>query len=212
LTQHRFRIWFRKGEAVKYISHLDLLRAWERILRRAELPLAYSHGFNPHPQIVIAMPLLVGCTGSNEAVDVILTQDLEAACVELALGPALPDGISVKALERVALDAPAMPSLVQHAIYWIRFRDIPLEEVARRVDTWMAQEQVMVHFRRKTFDLRPLVGSLEVIEDKGDVVLKAKLLRNERGRIGRPDVLLDAIDLGDRVKSLDRRRIVFDLE
>ena len=52
---HRMRIRFSVGETIKYISHLDLLRAWERILRRAGVPLAYSKGFNPHPRIVIAM-------------------------------------------------------------------------------------------------------------------------------------------------------------
>jgi radical SAM-linked protein len=212
LSQRRFRIWFRKGEPVKYISHLDLLRAWERILRRAGLPLAYSQGFNPHPRIVIAMPLAVGCTGSNEAVDVILDRAFDAARMETALQVDLPEGIAVHAVESVEWGAPAMPSVIEYAIYWIRCRDISCQEVQRRGDAFISQEQVIVHFRRKTFDLRPLVGSLVAREDKKGVLLEAKLLRNERGRIGRPDVLLDAMDLSDHMRSIDRKRIAFDLD
>ena len=91
----RVRIVFRKGEVVKYISNLDLLRAWERILRRARLPLAYTHGFSPHPRITIAMPLAVGCSGENEVLDVLLDREDEdapdlAGRVQKALEPAMP--------------------------------------------------------------------------------------------------------------------------
>ncbi|MFQ5886684.1 MAG: TIGR03936 family radical SAM-associated protein, partial [Anaerolineae bacterium] len=56
----RIRITFSKGEEIQYISHLDMMRLWKRTLRRANLPLAYSKGFNPQPKISIAAPLPVG--------------------------------------------------------------------------------------------------------------------------------------------------------
>jgi hypothetical protein len=76
----------------------------------------------------------------------------------------------------------------------------------------MNRQKLEVHFRRKTFDLRPLIGGLRAEEDERGVALVAKLLRNQRGRIGRPDVLLDAMGLSDRLVSIDRTRISFDLE
>lgn len=52
----RLRITFARGDEMKYITHLDMMRFWERALRRAGLPVAYSEGFSPHPQIAIAAP------------------------------------------------------------------------------------------------------------------------------------------------------------
>ena len=62
----RLRIRFSRGEEIKYISHLDIMRMWERVLRRAELPLAYSEGFSHHPRISLAVPLAIGVTSDAE--------------------------------------------------------------------------------------------------------------------------------------------------
>ena len=66
----RIRISFSRGEKVKYISHLDLMRLWERALRRASIPIAYSQGFSPHPKISIAAPLPIGVTSDGEFMDI----------------------------------------------------------------------------------------------------------------------------------------------
>ena len=211
-TLCRVRILFRVGEAVKYISHLDLLRAWERILRRAGLPLAYSHGFNPHPRIVIAMPLPVGCTGEREVVDVFLDEPLTPAALISALEPALPAGISVVSVEEVPLKSAALPSLISHAIYQIVLDGIALAEVERRIAELWAQETLEVVFRRRTFDLRPLIGALRV-RCEGDVaIIEATLLRSESGRIGRPDVLLEALGLRERARHVRRMQIAFEAQ
>jgi radical SAM-linked protein len=60
----RLRITFARGKELKYISHLDLMRLWQRALRRADIPLAYSQGFSPHPRLSIAAPLAIGVTSS----------------------------------------------------------------------------------------------------------------------------------------------------
>jgi len=67
----RLRITFTKGENLRYISHLDLARTWERVLRRAGIPVLYSRGYHPHPKIVFAAALPVGCTGAAEVMDVV---------------------------------------------------------------------------------------------------------------------------------------------
>ncbi|MDP2935460.1 MAG: TIGR03936 family radical SAM-associated protein, partial [Dehalococcoidia bacterium] len=68
----RLRITFSRGPEVKYISHLDLMRLWERVLRRAKLPLAFSEGFSPHPRLALATPLPVGVTAAEEWMEVYL--------------------------------------------------------------------------------------------------------------------------------------------
>ena len=208
-TSFRMRITFRKESPIKYISHLDLLRAWERILRRAEVPLAYSQGFNPHPKITIAMPLAVGCTGEREVVDVVLEEPLSEADLVAALEPALPFGLSVVSAAQVPLRAPALPSLISRANYEITLHDASVKEVERRVSDLLDRESVVIEFRRKRFDFRPLIGSLAPRRYGDAVVLVASLLRDERGRIGRPDALLLALGLGTYVHEIHRQQIVF---
>jgi radical SAM-linked protein len=209
-TLCRMRITFREEGAVKYISHLDLLRAWERILRRAGLPLAYSLGFNPHPRIVIAMPLPVGCTGEREVVDVFLEEPISPEVLMDALVPVLPAGISAVEVRQVSLKGPALPSLISHTVYHIALQGVGAKEVERRASELMAQETLKVQFRRKTFDLRPLIGALTVGGTEDGPVLEATLLRDKSGRIGRPDVLLQALGLSEQARSVHRVRIAFE--
>lgn len=216
----RVRIVFRKGEAAQYISNLDLLRAWERIFRRARLPLAYTRGFHPHPRITIAMPLAVGCIGENEVLDVLLNRDQKTESelvrtVALALESTMPPGLSVVSVTEVPRRDPALATLFAHARYQIALTGIQRSEVERRITELMGKGEVRIEFRRKTFDLRPLVGSLSLAPAPTDepetVLLEATLLRNEKGRTGRPDVLIQALELEPFVRRLVRRELVFQM-
>jgi len=70
----RLRIKFSRGEEIKYISHLDLMRCWERALKRADVPLMYSEGFSPHPRISLAAPLALGVTSEAELMDITVSR------------------------------------------------------------------------------------------------------------------------------------------
>ncbi|HEX2946703.1 MAG TPA: TIGR03936 family radical SAM-associated protein [Clostridia bacterium] len=89
------RIRFTRGEEVKFISHLDLMKVFERAIRRSGLPMAYSQGFNPHPQMVFGMPLSVGMTSSGEYADFELVSEVEPAIFVQRLNEALPEAIRV---------------------------------------------------------------------------------------------------------------------
>ena len=88
----RLRIRFSRGEEIKYISHLDLLRLWQRALVRADIPLAYSEGFNPHPRMSLAVPLALGVTGEAELMDIFLAKWSSPHSFESAIGRQLPKG------------------------------------------------------------------------------------------------------------------------
>ncbi|MBN1579198.1 MAG: DUF2344 domain-containing protein [Anaerolineae bacterium] len=210
--KHRARMTFAKGNEIRYVAHLDLLRAWERILRRAGIPLAYSHGFSPHPRITLAMPSPVGCTGANEELDVILDEPMSDQEVITRLQPALPLGIKVLAVTTIPLKAPARPSLIHGADYQVTLVDIPCAEVKRRVDELLQRDAVEVEFRRKRFDLRPLIDNLGAQCSDDAVLLTMQLLRDNQGRIGRPDVVLEALGLSEHARHIHRTRIVFDPE
>jgi radical SAM-linked protein len=208
-TLQRMRVTFGVGQAIKYISHLDLLRSWERAFRRARVPLAYSHGYNPHPRLVIAMPLPVGCTGEREVVDVYLTQATGAPDLLEALAPAMPPGLAAHSAREVPLRGPALPSVIVHAVYRVELVETDLALVRRETAAFLRCERSEVTFRRKTFDLRPLVGSVDVSAEGDTVVLCVTLLRVPSGRIGRPDVFLEELGLAPFARRIHRLEIAF---
>jgi radical SAM-linked protein len=108
VSRQRLRVTFTRDVTLKYIGHLDMAKTWQRILRRADWPLAYSEGFNPQPKITFAAALPVGCTSDHEVMDAVLSPALEidVACAQLAR--ALPPGIKLRSIEPVALHAPAL--------------------------------------------------------------------------------------------------------
>lgn len=92
---NEIRIRFSRGEEVKYISHLDLMRTFERALRRAGLPVYYSQGFNPHPHLVFGLPLPVGVTSDAEYADIGFEQEIEPEVVKKMLNLSLPKGLKI---------------------------------------------------------------------------------------------------------------------
>jgi len=92
------RIWFEKRGRAKYISHLDLMRAMTRAVRRAALPLWYTEGFNPHPYLAFPLPLPLGQEGLREAMDLRLVEPMPFAEVQVSLNKVLPEGLRVLAV------------------------------------------------------------------------------------------------------------------
>ncbi len=93
---YQIRFSFVKIGIIKYISHLDLMRLFNRAFRRAGFPLKITQGFNPHPKFSIARALKLGIESQNEEARVELDKFIRAADFQLALNQQLPPGIQVK--------------------------------------------------------------------------------------------------------------------
>ncbi|OGC12036.1 hypothetical protein A3K48_06135 [candidate division WOR-1 bacterium RIFOXYA12_FULL_52_29] len=91
----RVQIKYIKGEEVKFISHRDLIRAFGRAIRRAEIPIAYSQGFNPRMKISWGQALKVGATSSGETAELLLALPLSPSEVMARLNHQLPKGLAV---------------------------------------------------------------------------------------------------------------------
>lgn len=89
------RVWFSKTGLAKYISHLDLNRCMTRAVRRAEIPLWYTEGFNPHPYLNFSLPLSLGAEGMNESMDIRIEGDMENGEILEKLKNVMVDGIRV---------------------------------------------------------------------------------------------------------------------
>lgn len=210
--QQRARITFAKGEEIKYISHLDLMRVWERALRRARVPLAYSHGFNPRPQIAFAAPLPVGFTSRGEVMDVILERRISPYQFARSLVPHLPPGLEVLSVEEAYPKLPSLQSQVRSAEYRVTVSwDGSREELEGKLQELLSAEQLLRQRRDKDYDLRPLIEELWVEGEEADGwVLGMRLRAGDEGA-GRPDEVLDALGLAEEPHAVRRERFLFGL-
>ena len=160
-VQQRLRITFAKGEEIKYISHLDLMRLWERTLRRARAPLAYSQGFNPRPKMAVAAPLPVGLTSRGEVMDIVLERVISPYNFARGLTRHLPPGLELLSVEEVYPKLPSLQSQARSAEYQVTVSwDGSQEGVKEKLRELLSAEQLLRQRRGKDYDLRSDRGSV----------------------------------------------------
>nr|WP_290226573.1 TIGR03960 family B12-binding radical SAM protein [Trichocoleus desertorum] len=126
----RIRVWFGKQGDMALVSHLDLVRLWDRIIRRAALPIAFTGGFHPMPRISIANALPLGATSAGEIVDFELTKPVDVEEFQQKLAACLPSDIPIYRAEVVDLKTPSATQLLEQAEYWITVTVAASEESA----------------------------------------------------------------------------------
>jgi radical SAM-linked protein len=209
----RLRAQFNRGEEVKFISHLDLMRLWHRALRRAKMPLAYSEGFNPHPRISVAAPLALGVTSEAELMDVILSRPVAPHFFTGALNQQLPPGIRVLQAQQVALKLPSLQSLVRFAEYRVELTTGKNEiELQAAIQSLLALNELPWEHQRDTgsrrYDLRALIEDLWLISCDGAACTVGMRLRSDSRGSGRPEQVAAALGFPDFPCSIHRTRLV----
>ncbi len=205
----RLRITFSKRGLIKYTSHLDLMRAWERALRRAGVPLAYSGGYNPRPKLQLARALPLGHSASNELLDIWLEEPMIAPDVARALTPVLPEGLSVKEVREVDPKGPAMQTQVVATEYRVTVEwDGPPKQIATRIEQALAKEELPHERRGKRYNLRPLIEQLRLEASTDSEIVLTMRLAARPGATGRPEAVLDVLGLGDAFARYRRERLI----
>jgi len=205
----RYRITYTVDSPFRYAAHLDQARAWERAVRRAGLPLAYSAGFTPHPRIQIAAALPVGFAGREELLDLWLERPVAPVAAQEALARSVPAGLTVLRVEEADPSEPPLPTQVWAAEYAVSVEtDEPGGEIARRIEDLLAAESLPRQRRDRSYDLRPLVERLWVEEERpGELTLGMRLAARE-GATGRPEEVWDALELTHSLRYVCRLRLV----
>ncbi len=208
--QQRLRITFGKMGTLKYTSSLDVAKIWERVLRRADLPILYTQGFNTRPRLQLAMPLPLGITSECEVLDVAMREAIELDETTLIdnLLSVSPTGLTIYSIEEVSILESAMQSLVESAEYRIRFEDsYERDKLQEKINEVLNSDRIIVEKVRKrkrsVMDIRPLIVSLH-IDDNNDLI--AHLSVGERGNM-RPDQLLDKMGLSNEYVSVHRYKL-----
>ena len=215
----RIRITFAKQGALRYTGHLDLHKLWERTARRAGLPLAYSQGFHPQPKMNIAAALPLGFSSRCEVLDMRLQSQIPLEGLRDTLQATLPGGIHVLNVESVDEGAPALQTQVVSAEYEVILSEpIDTSKLERRIDSVMQADSLPRERRGKTYDLRPLIEDLHIIESGGSPMEQVtasglhKLfmrLRAREGATGRPEEVLDVLGIAFEGTRIERTQLLF---
>lgn len=169
-----YRFSFAVRGVSKFLSHLDILKLFNRALMRAKLPVAYSEGFNPHPKISFGPPRGVGIEGLAEWGDLQLKEEIPTAEVLVRLNKALPQGVQVKSV-RLLEDAPhpALMAIINLTCYEAEIlgKEEALSELAAAIERFNSAERVeitRVHPKKgaKQIDLKAGVDRLELRGDR----------------------------------------------
>ena len=201
-TQHLLVRYAKRGK-MRFASHLDVARAFERGVRRAGLPIAYSSGFTPHPKISYAGGAPTGVASEAEYLSLTLTTLAEADAVRGRLNAALPDGIDVIA---VTEDSGGLPASRLTASEWqIALPGLPADNVVPVVRKFLALTEAPVErltskgLRR--MDARSAVVTLDVHGDVGEATELRMVVRHTSPAV-RPDDVLSALrDVSDVIPA-----------
>ncbi len=196
-TLTRYRIQFQRGKELRYIGNLDMQMGWERTLRRAKLPVAFSQGFNPRPRFHTAAALPLGFTSECEILDLWLNEPLEPAEVAERLQKNGPPGLQIGETAIIPLNLPALQTQVTTAEYDAVLREIPSEvNLPEALETVLGASELPRVWRNKPYDLRPLITSLELSDAKGGEFPTLRMYLSAReGATGRPEEVLAALGL-----------------
>jgi radical SAM-linked protein len=215
---YKYRLTFSKGRRVKYIGHLDTVLSWTRAFRRAQLPMAYSKGFNPRARIQVAASLPLGYIGREELMDICLTHQVESNEILASVGSALPEGFTLLNVKEIDPKSPPMQNLLIQAGYGVTAEtDLPQAELQQRIENLLAADEIIqTHIRRKkkrqkeeAYNLRPLLHhlALESVAD-GDARFTMRLSTGQNGHL-RPEAVLQALGLGDIWHEVERLKLIF---
>ena len=209
---HRLRVRFKRKQEIKFISHLDLIRLWQRAFHRARIPLAYSEGFSPHPRISLAAPLPIGVTSEAELMDISITKWVSPHFFTAAVSQQLPPGIEISQVHPIALTLPSLQSLVRYAEYRV---EVETEKEPGEIETALtsllsAKHLPWQHQRdtgTRSYDLRALIDDLWLIDWHCPYCSLGMRLRCDSSGSGRPERVIAALGFTNHPQLIHRTKL-----
>lgn len=196
MTGDKFRFRFAKTGHLRLLSHHDLMRCLERMLRRADVPFKSTAGFHPTPRLVFALSLPLGVVGRDEVMELELTEPRDAEGTLARLAAQAPDGLAFTRVSVVPMTATAVP---RRAVYTLPLPADRAEATAARCRGLMAEPRVWVDRLRpspKRLNVRPYFRALRV----ADNTLSLDLWVTQTGT-ARADELVGRLGLDDRLDA-----------
>jgi radical SAM family uncharacterized protein/radical SAM-linked protein len=192
-TKMRVRIKFTKEREMKYISHLDLIRLLQRAIRRADIPIAMTQGFSPHPKLSLSQPLSVGISSQAEYADLSLYRHIKLDKLISLLNQTLPEGIKVLEAIFIPTKPKSLTALINCLLYKIEIKD---EDISSRINEFLNKESVcifrVVNGRKREINIRKFID--RIILNKRELLVYFKV---DNGKTIKIQEFLNAISLND---------------
>lgn len=196
------RFKFTRGEELRFISHLDQQRLFQRAFRRAGLNIAHSNGFNPHPKLSFALAMSVGLMSDSEYGDVVLTRDIDLMEFTKRLNAALPEGLKVVEARRIPQGKTSLSASLTDSRYRI---EVALEDgmdeasLSDILNTYKSLDEVILEKRNKKGKLvpkniRPFIQDIRVLSiQDGNAELELRLKYLEQQSV-KPELVLQTVN------------------
>lgn len=167
------RLWLSKQGSIKYVSHLDMFRLMQRAVRRAEIPLWYTEGFNPHPYISFLLALSLGTEGLREPVDIRIVDDMTTSEIRDRLNAVMPEGLKIEEVT-VPVMKPSAISFGRYRVYYDPV-DINADELYKALTSGeLSCEKSGKKGNRKimkTVNVSEHIKSFEIRTEENEIVL-----------------------------------------
>lgn len=203
----RIRLKFTKQGPVKYVGHLDSMRLFQRAIKVAGIPVAYSQGFSPHSLVYFALPLGVGVSSTGEYMEIITAEEIAPEVVANRLNEVLVDGISILEAWQVEDKGDSLMSLVAAADYDIKLI-LPQEHslsVSLLKDKLMNADELIVMKKGKkgikSVDIKPLILNCDITEREDGIHIESQVLAGSSQNLN-PELLVKAL-IDDIIKDYD---------
>ena len=190
---------YRKTDAARWLSHLDLTRILERAIRRAKLPVAYSEGFNPRLRMSFGPPLPLGASSDAELLLLRLVEPVGSSQIKERLSRQLPAGIEMEEVRGLGDNEPGLPA-IGGASYLVRAvcrADNPADAARQAIAEFLARKSVIIERMDKNgprrVDIRPGIDSIELVVADRDIITMRIQISHLGERIPKPIEALQAL-------------------
>jgi radical SAM-linked protein len=188
----KVRIRFKKQGSLRFISHHDLMKLFERAIRRAEIPIRMSEGFNPRPKFSYPIALAVGIEGLDEIVEMELSEWVRPSTLLDRLKSPLPPGIEITSVEPIS---PGESTYVEEVTYRVRLDNFPpsvIGGIKAKIDELLQRREILVYREKvgvkRRFDIRPSIIDITAGADFLDLRLQIT-----SGGMARPEEVILAL-------------------
>ena len=209
------RLRFSKTDTAKYISHLDINRAFQRALSRAKIELWYTEGFNPHPYMSFSLPLSLGVESLCENVDIRILNDISPAELKSRMNAVLPSGIRIVDVYDDFMDS----SEIVYSDYVYKFEFKDNETALKRIEDVLNQDEILALKKgkkgkkriMKETDIKQFIDKFNISIRDNQIILNIRLLAGPDKNLN-PSLLFDTIirliDMDFEYKSISRIRLL----
>ncbi|MBQ4093196.1 MAG: DUF2344 domain-containing protein [Firmicutes bacterium] len=201
-----YRINYEVKGSLAFLSHLEVMRLWQRAMLRCHLPIAWTQGFNPRPKLSLGPARNVGVEGLSEYLDAEFDGMVKSTELIEKLNSILPEGVTVLKVREIPQGTKMLEAVINEAVYKVSFLNGMPEDAAQKAADLMAAEECL-YIRKspkgeKEIDLRSYILGMEIKED--DLMLSVKAGTGGSLRVAE---LLSVLGYGDMMKDIKIQRL-----